>query len=253
MDGEASSAAAYVPGSRQLSELQEAAADCKGCGLYRDATQTVFGDGGGDADVMFVGEQPGDQEDREGAPFVGPAGRELDRALERVGIDRTQTFVTNVVKHFKWKQRGRKRLHQTPNREEIEACRPWLDAEVEAVQPKVIVALGATAAKALLGSSFRVTRQRGELHPGPNGALVTATVHPSSILRAPSDEDRHAAREAFVADLQRIADVIREGALGGLMHDTKDDLYEQAQDADIPGRSSMTKRQLADELADRLE
>ncbi|HEX2027666.1 MAG TPA: UdgX family uracil-DNA binding protein [Nitriliruptorales bacterium] len=251
--GEADSAAAYLPEGRSLSELRAAASGCRGCDLYRDATQTVFGDGAADAAVMFVGEQPGDQEDREGEPFVGPAGRELDRALEAVGIDRDQVFITNAVKHFKWKRKGRKRLHQTPSREQIEACRPWLDAEIEAVRPDVIVALGATAAKALLGPGFRVTRQRGELHRGPGDVVVTATVHPSSILRAPSDQDRHDAREAFTADLAKIADVIRGGAAHGLLHDSRQELYDRARALDVPGRSSMSKTELAEAVADQLD
>jgi uracil-DNA glycosylase family protein len=252
VSGPAESAAAFLPGRLTLPALRDAAAGCKGCDLYRDATQTVFGDGAPDADVMFVGEKPGDEEDVVGEPFVGPAGRELDRGLERVGIDRGQVFVTNVVKHFKFRQKGRRRIHQSPNREEIRACSPWLEAEIQVVRPKVIVALGATAAKALLGSKFRVSRQRGELHQGPDGSVVTATVHPSSILRAPSDEDRHAARDAFTADLGKIADVIREGAAAGLMHDRRGELYARARELDIPGRSSMPKRELAEEIARQL-
>ncbi len=243
----------YLPDRFDLDSLRGAVQECRGCGLYRDATQAVFGDGSVNADVMFVGEQPGDAEDLEGEPFVGPAGRELDRGLEEAGIDRGQVFITNVVKHFKWKQKGRRRLHQTPSREEIEACMPWLDAEVETVEPKVIVCLGATAAKALLGSSFRVTRQRGELHPGPNGVVITATVHPSSILRAPSDEDRQEAREAFVDDLRKVAAVIHEGGAAGLMHETRDELYERARELDLSGRSSMAKEELARALGRELE
>ncbi len=204
-------AAALIPESPTIDSLREAASDCRACHLWQRGTQTVFGDGAARAELMFVGEQPGDREDIEGEPFVGPAGRELDRALEDVGIDRDTVYITNAVKHFKWKQKGRRRIHETPNAEEIAACRPWLDAEMAVVRPKVVVCLGATAAKVLLGSRFRVTRQRGELHEGPNGSIVTATIHPSAILRAPSDEERQAAREAFVADLEKVAEVLRGG------------------------------------------
>lgn len=249
--GQTDSAAAFLPERRSLSALREAAGGCRGCRLYQDATQTVFGDGSDDAAVMFVGEQPGDNEDQEGEPFVGPAGRELDRGLEAVGIDRDEIYITNLVKHFKFTTKGRKRLHETPDREEMAACRPWLDAELETVEPEVVVCLGASAAKAMLGSGFRVTRQSGELHAGPAGAVLTATVHPSSILRAPSDEDRHEAREDFHLHLAKIADLIHDGVAAALMHDTKDELYELARRADVAGRSSMTKRELAAALADR--
>lgn len=257
-------ASGLIPDSPTLDGLREAAAGCQACHLWRRGTQTVFGDGAQEADLMFVGEQPGDREDVEGEPFVGPAGRELDRALDEVGIDRSIVYITNAVKHFKWKQKGRRRIHETPNAEEIAACRPWLDAEIDVVRPKVIVCLGATAAKVLLGSRFRVTRQRGELHPGPNGSVVTATVHPSSILRAPSDVERQTAREAFVADLEKVATVIRawdsdrrsrggqgreEGAAAGLLHETKADLYERARELELPGRSTMTKQELAEDVA----
>lgn len=242
-------AAELIPENATLDRLRETAADCQACHLWQRGTQTVFGDGAARADVMFVGEQPGDREDIEGEPFVGPAGRELDRALEEVGIDRDNVYITNIVKHFKWKQRGRRRIHETPNAEEIAACRPWLDAEIDVVRPRVIVCLGATAAKALLGSGFRVTRQRGELHSGPNDSLLTATVHPSSILRAPSDEERRAAREAFVADLDKVAAVVEEGVAAGLLHETKADLYDRARGLALGGRSAMTKRELAEGVA----
>ncbi len=206
-------AAELIPESPTIDSLRAVASECQACHLWQRGTQTVFGDGAPRADLMFVGEQPGDREDIEGEPFVGPAGRELDRALEEAGINRANVYITNAVKHFKWKQKGRRRIHETPNAEEIAACRPWLDAEVAVVRPKVVVCLGATAAKVLLGSGFRVTRQRGELHAGPDGAIVTATIHPSAILRAPSDEERQAARDAFLADLEKVAEVLksREG------------------------------------------
>jgi uracil-DNA glycosylase len=188
-----------------LPRLREAAAGCRACELWRTGTQTVFGEGETRAEVMFVGEQPGDREDIEGRPFVGPAGRLLDQALERAGIERGQVYVTNVVKHFKWKPRGKRRIHQKPNAEEIAACRGWLEGELEAVKPRVLVCLGATAAQALLGRTFRVTRQRGEFVESPLAPLVTATVHPSSILRAENDEDREAAMDDFVRDLEKVA------------------------------------------------
>jgi uracil-DNA glycosylase len=195
-------AAEYLPGSLTLSELREAAKNCQGCDLWRNATQTVFGEGSEDAELMFVGEQPGDQEDKEGRPFVGPAGRMLDRALDEVGIDRSLVYVTNAVKHFKWQPRGKRRIHQKPNWAELAACRPWLDAELEVVQPRVLVLLGATAAQALLGRQFRVTKQRGELVESQLAEYVTATIHPSAILRA---EDRDAEYAGFVSDLQKVA------------------------------------------------
>jgi DNA polymerase len=194
-----------VPQTRSLKALREEAAGCRRCHLWRPATQTVFGEGLKRARVMLVGEQPGDKEDLAGKPFVGPAGRELDKGLEAAGIARDEAYVTNVVKHFKFEERGRRRIHQTPKRFEIEACRPWLDAELEAVDPEALVLLGATAAKALLGSSFRVTRHRGELLDSELAPMVSATIHPSAILRAPDDAARSAEREAFAADLSVIA------------------------------------------------
>jgi uracil-DNA glycosylase family protein len=187
-----------------LSRLREDAASCRACDLWRTGTQTVFGEGSENAEVMLVGEQPGDREDIEGRPFVGPAGRVLDQALTRAGIDRDKVYVTNVVKHFKWKPRGKRRIHQKPNAEEIKACLPWLQGELEAVRPRVLVCLGATAAQALLGRTFRVSRQRGEFVESPLAPLVTATVHPSSILRAP-DEQRELAMEQLVRDLEMVA------------------------------------------------
>jgi DNA polymerase len=190
---------------RSLKALREEAAGCRRCHLWRGATQTVFGEGLKRAQVMLVGEQPGDKEDLAGKPFVGPAGRELDKGLEAAGIARDQAYVTNVVKHFKFEERGRRRIHQTPKRHEIDACKPWLDAELEAVDPEALVLLGATAAKALLGSSFRVTRHRGELLDCELAPIVSATIHPSAILRAPDEAARAAEREAFAADLRVIA------------------------------------------------
>ena len=195
-------AAAYLPDAPTLPKLRDAAAVCHGCDLWRNATQTVFGEGTQRADVMFVGEQPGDQEDQQGAPFVGPAGRMLDKALEEVAIDRSHVYVTNAVKHFKWQPRGKRRIHQKPNWAEMTACRPWLDAEIEVVSPRVLVALGATAAQALFGRQFRVTKQRGEPVDSPLAEIALATIHPSAILRA---DDREAEYAGFVADLRKVA------------------------------------------------
>ena len=193
----------FLPEQRTLDSLREAAADCQACDLYRTGTQTVFGEGLRAAQVMFIGEQPGDQEDRAGHPFVGPAGRVLDEALAEVGIDREQVYVTNAVKHFKWVARGKRRIHSKPNAREIRACLPWLHAELAIVKPRVIVCLGATAAQALLGASFRVTQQRGQPIAGTEFASsIVATVHPASILRAPEEVDREAEMRAFVEDLR---------------------------------------------------
>jgi DNA polymerase len=198
-------AAPLVPDKPSLPMLREAAAGCTACDLYKTGTQTVFGEGTRNADVMFVGEQPGDQEDLQGKPFVGPAGQLLDRALEEAGIDRSQVYVTNVVKHFKWTGRGKRRIHQKPNWSEIAACRPWLDAELDVVQPRVLVCLGATAAQALLGRDFRVSRQRGSPVDSDLAEHVVATVHPSSILRADEREREFA---EFVKDLEKVAALI---------------------------------------------
>jgi len=186
-----------------LRALREAAAGCRGCGLYRNATQTVFGEGRAVAEVILVGEQPGDQEDRRGKPFVGPAGRELDKALEEAGVDREKVYVTNVVKHFKFTPRGKRRIHKKPNAEEISACRPWLEAEVAVMNPRLIVALGATAAQALLGRGFRITKQRGEFFPSDLGPEIMATVHPSAVIRAPEEERREQHR-LLVRDLSLV-------------------------------------------------
>jgi uracil-DNA glycosylase len=198
----AETAAPLVPERLTVTNVREAAAGCRACPLWKDATQTVFGEGPAKAAVMLVGEQPGDREDVEGRPFVGPAGRVLDDALDEAGIERTQVYLTNVVKHFKWKARGKRRIHQKPNAEEIAACRPWLDAELEVVKPDVLVALGATAAQALLGRGFRVTRERGVPVDSDLAPNVLATVHPSSILRARDEAERREAYAAFVADLR---------------------------------------------------
>jgi uracil-DNA glycosylase family protein len=187
-----------------LSKLKAEAAECQACDLWKNATQTVFGEGKTTSTVMFVGEQPGDREDLQGRPFVGPAGALLDKALEEAGIDRAKVYVTNVVKHFKWEPRGKRRIHKKPNAVEINACRPWLDAEIRAVKPSAIVCLGSTAAQALLGPKFRVSVQRAEFVKSPLAPLVTATVHPSSILRAPSDEARRAEMKRFIDDLKKI-------------------------------------------------
>ncbi len=193
-----------IPFSKSLGELAREAQDCKNCDLWRNATQTVFGEGSSHAQIMLVGEQPGDQEDLQGKPFVGPAGKLLDASLLEAGIDRKKVYVTNAVKHFKWEPRGKRRIHKKPGVGEIAACRPWLNAEIAALKPKVIVCLGATAAQALLGSAFRVTERRGEFVDSPLAPYVMATVHPSSILRAPDEKTRHEEKKKFVADLRRI-------------------------------------------------
>jgi uracil-DNA glycosylase family protein len=188
-----------------LEKVRLAAAECKACDLWKTGTQTVFGEGSTKATLMLVGEQPGDKEDLAGRPFVGPAGRILDQALEEAGIDRERVYVTNAVKHFKWEPRGKRRLHKRPNAAEITACRPWLDREIELVRPQVVVCLGATAAQALLGRTFKVTQQRGEFFAQPEGHVITATVHPSSILRAPDAATRDAELVAFTEDLRQVA------------------------------------------------
>jgi DNA polymerase len=198
-------AAPLIPPRPTLPALREAAAGCRACDLWRRGTQTVFGEGPRTAEAMFVGEQPGNDEDLAGRPFVGPAGKLFDRALAAAGIARERAYVTNVVKHFKWELRGRRRIHARPNALEITACYPWLEAEIAVVKPQVLVCLGATAAQALLGRSFRVSKQRGQLVDSPLAPRVTATVHPSSILRAPDDEARRREMELFVEDLRRVA------------------------------------------------
>jgi uracil-DNA glycosylase len=202
------SAADFMPARRTLPALREAARHCRGCELWTRGTQTVFGEGDRRSRLAMVGEQPGHDEDLAGKPFVGPAGKLLDRALALASIDRRDVYVTNVVKHFKWEPRGKRRIHAKPNAMEITACLPWLQAELDLVKPEVVVCLGATAAQALLGKSFRVTKQRGEWLSSPWAPRVLATVHPSSILRAPDDETRHAEMERFVADLAKVAKVL---------------------------------------------
>src|SRR3954471_19359484 len=191
-------AAPLIPPKPSLPKLRDAAAGCKACDLWKLGTQTVFGEGSAHARVMMIGEQPGDREDLQGKPFVGPAGKLLDKALESAGIDRKQVYVTNAVKHFKWEPRGKRRIHKKPNQLEITACRPWLEAEISVVQPEVIVCLGATAAQALLGKTFKVIQRRGEIMPYELGPRITATVHPSSILRAPDEAKRHEEMTHFI-------------------------------------------------------
>ncbi len=195
----------WLPEKPTLPRLREAAAGCKGCDLWRRGTQTVFGEGSPHARVMMVGEQPGDKEDLQGRPFVGPAGAVLDKALAEAGIDRNDVYVTNIVKHFKWEPRGKRRIHKKPNALEISACRPWLEAEIAVTRPEVVVLLGATAAQGILGRDFRVTQHRGEWVSSDIAPFVLATVHPSSILRAPDDESRHEEMRKFVADLKTVA------------------------------------------------
>ena len=195
-----------IPRHPTLASVRGAASDCRACGLYRGATQTVFGEGPARSDVMLIGEQPGDSEDLQGHPFVGPAGQLLDRALEESGIDRRRVYVTNVVKHFKWEPRGKRRIHAKPNGTEIAACRPWLETEIALIKPRVLVCLGATAAQALLGRAFKVSRQRGRFVPSPLAPRVIATVHPSSILRASDDERRRTEMRRFVKDLKTVGD-----------------------------------------------
>ncbi len=201
-------AAELLPPHPTLPSLRVAAAGCRACPLWKRGTQTVFGEGSEHAKAIFVGEEPGDEEDRGGRPFIGPAGKLLDRVLADAGIERAKIYVTNAVKHFKWIPRGKRRIHERPNRAEIDACRPWLDAEIALVRPPLIVCLGATAAKSLLGPDFRVTHRRGQLVPSPLARYVMATVHPSAVLRAPDDEARHAAREQLTADLRGVAALI---------------------------------------------
>jgi DNA polymerase len=202
-------AARFIPEKPTLAKVKEAAAGCTACDLWRTGTQTVFGEGRRTARVLLVGEQPGNEEDLTGRPFVGPAGRLLDRALAEAGINREDVYVTNVVKHFKWEPRGKRRIHKKPNAAEIGACRPWLEIELSLVKPQLVVCLGATAAQALLGKTFKVSQRRGEFVEGGIAPLVTATVHPSSILRAPDDETRRAEMQRFVQDLRRVAERLK--------------------------------------------
>jgi uracil-DNA glycosylase len=205
---EAGTAAPLIPARPTIKKLQEAARDCRACPLWKTGTQTVFGEGARDAKIIFVGEQPGNDEDLAGKPFVGPAGKLLDKALAEAGIDRDEVYVTNTVKHFKWEPKGKRRIHKKPSGREIAACRPWLEAELEVLKPKVLVCLGATAAQSLLGKEFRVSRQRGEFVESELAEHAVATVHPSSILRAPDEETRHAEMRRFIDDLKKVAKVI---------------------------------------------
>ena len=209
MSEEDTSAGVQIPSEATVAGLRDAAARCTACHLYQKATQTVFGEGPETARVMLVGEQPGDAEDLAGHPFVGPAGKLLNRCLVEAGVDRKQTYVTNVVKHFKWVPRGPRRIHSKPGSAEIEACFPWLDAEIAAVKPKIVVALGATAAQALFGKSFRVTRDRGRLVPFSLAPCALATVHPSALLRAPDEDTRRREIERFIEDLRQIAAILK--------------------------------------------
>jgi uracil-DNA glycosylase len=207
------SAAGLIPDRPTLPKVRAAAKDCQACDLWRLGTQTVFGEGSRTARVMLVGEQPGDQEDLAGRPFVGPAGRELDKALVEAGFDRREIYVTNVVKHFKWEPRGKRRIHKKPNATEISACRPWLETEIALVKPRGLVCLGATAAQALLGRDFKVSERRGDRVDSPLAPIVSATVHPSSILRAPDEESRREERRRFVKDLKRIRSYLSRKAV----------------------------------------
>jgi uracil-DNA glycosylase len=201
---ETASAAEYIPQHPTLHKCREAVQTCRGCDLYACATQAVFGEGPSSAQIVFIGEQPGDEEDRKGHPFVGPAGKLLDRALVDAGIDRTLVYVTNAVKHFKFEERGKRRLHKKPNGIEIRACRPWLETEIKLLKPPIIVCLGATAAQSLLGGAYRVTKERGLFVQNSWAPHVTSTVHPSSILRAPDEEQRHIEYQKFVDDLKAV-------------------------------------------------
>jgi uracil-DNA glycosylase family protein len=203
-------ASPFLPQTRSLEKLREAVQECRGCPLYEPASQAVFGEGLARARVVFVGEVPGDKEDLEGKPFVGPAGKELDRGLDEVGIDRKDAYITNVVKHFKFQERGKRRIHQKPSAREEKACRPWLDAELEQLKPAVFVCLGATAAQALLGRDFRITRQRGEWVDSDLAPKVMATAHPSSIIRERDDQLREEARREFQADLTMVAKALND-------------------------------------------
>jgi DNA polymerase len=203
------SAAVFLPAARTLSAARRAAATCRGCHLYKNATQTVFGAGPKRAPVMLVGEQPGDQEDRIGQPFVGPAGRLLDRALEEAGIDRAAVYVTNVVKHFKWEPRGKRRIHRKPDSREIGACMPWLELEASVVRPTVLVCLGATAGRAVLGAGFKVTRDRGQWRGGTLAPHVMGTIHPSAVLRLVDSTERERELKRFVDDLARVSALLR--------------------------------------------
>jgi DNA polymerase len=198
-------AAEFIPERKTLPVLRGAVQDCRGCGLYRDATQAVFGEGSQSSVIFFIGEQPGDEEDRLGHPFVGPAGRLFDRALQEAGIDRSAVYITNAVKHFKFEERGKRRIHKKPAASEVSACRPWLEAEIALIRPKIIVCLGATAAQSVFGADYRVTKERGQFVEHPWAPQATSTIHPSAILRAPNEEQRRTEYQRFVADLKKVA------------------------------------------------
>ncbi len=201
---ESTTAAEYIPDHLTARALRESVQKCRGCDLYAHATQAVFGEGPNSAQIVFIGEQPGDEEDRQGHPFVGPSGKLLDRVLAEAGIDRSLVYVTNAVKHFKFEERGKRRLHKKPNGLEIRACRPWLEAEINLIQPQIIVCLGATAAQSIFGASHRLTKERGQFVRNSWAPHVTSTVHPSAILRAPDEAQRHREYEQFVADLKKV-------------------------------------------------
>jgi DNA polymerase len=204
----------FIPEVKTLPLLQDAVQRCRGCDLYLNATKAVFGEGRMDASIMFIGEQPGDEEDRQGRPFVGPAGRLLDRALQDAGIDRSAVYVTNAVKHFKFEERGKRRIHKKPSTWEIRSCRPWLESETELIRPEIIVCLGATAAQTVFGADHRVTKQRGIFVPHPWAPHATSTIHPSAILRAPDAEQRALEYERFIADLKAVQALMHAGAAG---------------------------------------
>jgi DNA polymerase len=208
MSVKATSAAEYLPEHPTLRTLREEVQRCRGCDLYRYASQAVFGEGPRSARIVLVGEQPGDEEDRQGHPFVGPAGKLLNRALEEAGIQRSEVYVTNAVKHFKFEERGKRRIHKKPRVSEVKACHPWLEAEISLLKPEVIVCLGATAAQALLGPKFRLTKERGKFVTHPWGPHVTATIHPSAVLRAPDAEQRHEEYRKFVDDLKSVRNAL---------------------------------------------
>lgn len=249
----ATTAADLIPDDASLQQLAAIAAGCTACDLHRTGTQTVFGSGSADARLLLVGEQPGDQEDREGQPFVGPAGRELDRALEAVGLGDVPQYRTNTVKHFKWsEQRGKRRIHEKPNRIEIQACLPWLQAELERTRPAVLVLLGATAAQAVLGPATKVTRARGRLHVGPHRVPTIPTVHPSSVLRARSDADRISAREAFQDDLAAVATLLDAGPRPLAEDATVTELRDLATTLDLALPSRARKADLVDAVVGAL-
>ena len=206
------SAAEYLPARLTLSAMRTAVQDCRGCDLYLHATQAVFGEGPASAEIVFIGEQPGDEEDRRGNPFVGPAGKMFDRSLEEAGIDRTTVYVTNAVKHFKFEERGKRRLHQKPRISEIRACQPWLEAELAAIKPKLLVCLGASAAESVFGNEYRVTKERGIFVAHPRAEFATSTIHPSAILRAPDEEQRQLQYQRFVDDLVKVKNQLAESA-----------------------------------------